>query len=300
MSHSRWWPLSQDANKASGVCSVCRATRQWHLKDGTVHKHGPRDRPCAGSHKPPLGAGGDHTVTASTAAANSSVGRSAVPPSDPASAITSVHPQLKWSPTEGQVIKHIPKSARPLCASHLAGVLRAIVAKPHDYCNWLSLFNWSTSILHPPKRGGKRHNLTNSIKKRILIFQANLQWCVLPETASRPRTKHHQLISSWLRQLPLSEKMAICEPLSDCCARRTHQPRRLWKTCASCRRSIHKHLRLADLSLTRRSSLLRRWKSQMYERPCCHSLLARLAAQMGCVHSILKICCYVESPAHIS
>ena len=48
------WPLSQDANKAFGICSVCRATRQLHLKDGTVHKHGPRDRPCPGSNKPPL------------------------------------------------------------------------------------------------------------------------------------------------------------------------------------------------------------------------------------------------------
>jgi len=36
----------QDANKSSGVCSVCQATRQLHHKDGKVH-----DKPCPGSNK---------------------------------------------------------------------------------------------------------------------------------------------------------------------------------------------------------------------------------------------------------
>src|SRR3989442_4397539 len=52
---SQSWPLSKNANKRSGVCSICQATRQLHLKDGTVHVHGPRKRPCPGSDKPPLG-----------------------------------------------------------------------------------------------------------------------------------------------------------------------------------------------------------------------------------------------------
>jgi len=170
MSHSRWWPVSQEANKSSGACSVCRATRQLHLKDGTIHKHSPCDRPCAGSHKPPLGAGIDHTTSTAAAAVNSSVNASIAPSSDSVSATASAHSQLRWSPTECAVIKHIPKSARPLCASHLAGVLRPVVAKPHDFSSWLSVFNWSTSILHPPKRGGKWHNLTNTTKKRIADF----------------------------------------------------------------------------------------------------------------------------------
>ena len=50
----RTWALSQDANKSSGVCCVCRATRQLHHKDGKVHRHGPCDKPCPGSNKLPI------------------------------------------------------------------------------------------------------------------------------------------------------------------------------------------------------------------------------------------------------
>ena len=53
---SQHWPLSQTAGKFSSTCSVCLATRQLHLKDGKIHRHGPRDNPCAGSNKPPLDA----------------------------------------------------------------------------------------------------------------------------------------------------------------------------------------------------------------------------------------------------
>ena len=50
----KYWPLSQDANKPSGVCAVCWSVRQLHLKDNTVHHHGPRDHPCAGLDRSPL------------------------------------------------------------------------------------------------------------------------------------------------------------------------------------------------------------------------------------------------------
>ena len=55
MSQSQPWPLSQKAAKQSGVCSICFATRQIHLKDGTLHLHGPRHKPCPGSNLPPIG-----------------------------------------------------------------------------------------------------------------------------------------------------------------------------------------------------------------------------------------------------
>jgi len=32
-------------------------TRQLHNKDGTVHKHGPKNNRCPGSHKAPLSIG---------------------------------------------------------------------------------------------------------------------------------------------------------------------------------------------------------------------------------------------------
>ena len=49
-------------------------------------------------------------------------------------------------------------------------MLHNIVARPEVATNWISLFSWSSSILQPAKRGGKRHNLTNVVKKWISEF----------------------------------------------------------------------------------------------------------------------------------
>jgi hypothetical protein len=43
---SQKWALLLTANKASGVFPVCKATRQLHLKDGTLHLHGHRVNRC--------------------------------------------------------------------------------------------------------------------------------------------------------------------------------------------------------------------------------------------------------------
>ena len=47
------WPLSQNINKQKGLCNFCKSGRQLHLKNDTIHLHGPRKNPCPGSHKLP-------------------------------------------------------------------------------------------------------------------------------------------------------------------------------------------------------------------------------------------------------
>src|SRR6218665_2912737 len=47
------------SSKAKGICSVCFKTRKLHDKDGNVHLHGPRRKPCKGSKEPPA-----HTIDA--------------------------------------------------------------------------------------------------------------------------------------------------------------------------------------------------------------------------------------------
>ena len=39
MFQSQKWPLSQNAHKSSGECSVCHTVRQLHNSTGTVHRH---------------------------------------------------------------------------------------------------------------------------------------------------------------------------------------------------------------------------------------------------------------------
>jgi len=50
--------------------------------------------------------------------------------------------------------------------------LRKVVSDPDSTTNWLDLFNWGYTVLYPPKRGGKRHNLSQIIKRRISSFAA--------------------------------------------------------------------------------------------------------------------------------
>ena len=156
---SEKWPLSQLANKSNGTCSFCLATRQLHLRNGTIHKHGPRDDPCPRSHKPPLQASTAPPPSAFTGDTG-------------ASPVQSSLPSAVWSPSESTLIKHIPKSARASYPSHLASLLGKVVANPNSAANWLELFNWGNTVLHPPKRGGRRHKLGKTIKDRISAYGA--------------------------------------------------------------------------------------------------------------------------------
>ena len=173
MSQSHWWPLSQNANKSNGICSVCHATFQLHLRDGTVHRHGPRESPCPGSHKPPLGQAASASASQPVQQSVSPVPQNRATSSSESPTQTEDSPSTSWQPVDWAIIKRIPKSARAACAGHLAGLLRTTVAHPELASNWLALLNWGGSILCAPKRGGKRNNLSSCIKKRVSSYSAN-------------------------------------------------------------------------------------------------------------------------------
>ena len=215
MLSSQTWRLSQEANKASGVCSVCLNVRQLHLKDGLVHRHGPRHKPCAGSHKPPLAVTSSQTDSLDCGAQNSQQevasscqfdlagsGPSSMPnlesvalsgvkcmpsvtcsfasASSDVSRDTREHPVWFSSYSSG-IIKHIPKSARSVCASHLAGLFNQVVTHASDIDRWFDILCWPKTILFIPKRGGKRHNISSELKKRI---------CAWPSDGARPHLPH--------------------------------------------------------------------------------------------------------------
>ena len=169
---SQWWPLSQEANKSSGTCSVCLAVRQLHLRDGTVHKHGPRGNPCLGSNKPPLDSHHLHVPSSAPDQPSVSGGDGALG-SVPHTA--DVQSADIWSPADTPIIKHIPKSVRATCASHLTSLLEAVVAQPNIISNWTALFSWANTVLQIPKRAGKRHRLSATIRNRISGFSTTFQ-----------------------------------------------------------------------------------------------------------------------------
>jgi len=105
-------------------------------------------------------------------------------PSNSASSVDITQLTPIWSPA-----KHIPKSARTSCASHLAALLRKTVSNPDSTSNWLELFNWGHIVLHAPKRGGigKRHNLTSAIKLRISTYSAGQPDCEFANSIDKAR-----------------------------------------------------------------------------------------------------------------
>lgn len=177
--HRQTWALSQEANKASGICSSCHAVRQIHLKNGTIHQHGPRKSRCPGSNKQPL----DSIPPASSSQPATSKPYSLVSvatTSDDSAISTntiansqSIVPNLlsfcEHPVITGGLIKHIPKSARPTCATFMSRLLNTVNANIDNLEAWTSILNFGKNILRKPARTGRRHNLANIIKKRTDI-----------------------------------------------------------------------------------------------------------------------------------
>ena len=63
---------------------------------------------------------------------------------------------------------------------------------PSSTSKWFDLFNWGGSVLQPPRRGGKRHNLAVTIKKRISTFQDR---ATLGAPAESGSAKRHGTVS---------------------------------------------------------------------------------------------------------
>jgi hypothetical protein len=168
--HSQSWALSQEANKKSGTCSVCFATRQLHNKDGIIHRHGPRDNPCSGSHLLPLS---QSTITASqlVQATSTSIRPAVFTLSNSATVISSgqqssgdtvqhpVHCAL--------VLKRIPKNARVHVGNLLQKLINDVLQHPSSLVSWSRLLGFPSACLTKPCRGGKSRNLTTAIINQV-------------------------------------------------------------------------------------------------------------------------------------
>jgi hypothetical protein len=191
---SQRWPVSQEANKSKGTCSICFETHQLHLRGNTVHLHGPRAARCQGSNRLPLA---PHSVSQGVAAPtrspapqgivtapqglvtalssprslpvthpalSSTVSGSAAPgsQSQTQSLPSAAHPVVKCP-----IIKHIPKSARPACCSALAGILSNIVQNRANFSALSKLFDFCPSVLSIPPKSGSNVSISSIIKARL-------------------------------------------------------------------------------------------------------------------------------------
>ena len=150
-----------------GTCSGCGLTRRLHSDGRLVYRHGPHNKPCPGSGKPPTsiidhsqssdisGAAGIRVPGVSSQVC-AAIDAASVQGSDPLPHVT----------CGGPTIKHIPKTARVACVGRLTQLLDEVLDSPGDEGRWLNLLNFGGDILSKPSRGGKRHSLSAQIKKR--------------------------------------------------------------------------------------------------------------------------------------
>ena len=151
---------------------MCLSVFKTKSLDGTLHNHGHRNAPCPGSNRLPLIIDAD--VLSSTGVINipdSSADASFEDSTD------STHPLIKVTKLslnpvahpiyKGQLIKRIPKAARRCCADLLRSLLQDVVDNPDSSVKWTNLFNFGSSILRKPVRGGKSRNLSKTIMKRV-------------------------------------------------------------------------------------------------------------------------------------
>jgi hypothetical protein len=166
---------SRKAVKGSGRCYIYWAVFKTHASDGTIHRHGPRSSPCPGSDKQPGSLDtqqqvpGGANITVSVPDTNSTtVSTSLV--STPSQNDVLVHPAHR-----GQILKRIPKGARPAAANLLQKLINDVLqhssSSPSSTSSWSRLLDFSTSCLVKPARGGKSRNLTTFIVKQLRQYE---------------------------------------------------------------------------------------------------------------------------------
>src|SRR6218665_3015901 len=134
-------PQSQSKKppKPFGTCSHCLATRRLHSGGSLVHLHGHREEPCEGSNCPPL----EHTARS---------GGDTGPLLDPAPVCGSSadYVSVNHPETNGPLLRHICKGARPACSQALTSTLNAICKTPNSIEIWTALLDFAPSLLAKP------------------------------------------------------------------------------------------------------------------------------------------------------
>ena len=145
----------------TGTCPVCRRSGIHVVNTtGLLRNHGPHNNRCNGGRARPL-PGTQHPVQNQPILASQSQA-AASPASSAAQTDVITHPQMN-----SQILKRIPKGARPAAANLLQKLIRDVLLHPSSSSHWTKLLGFSSNCLAKPSRGGKSRNLTTQIVKQI-------------------------------------------------------------------------------------------------------------------------------------
>src|SRR6218665_137152 len=181
-------PPPRASKKARGTCSECRLEFFLHSSDGKLHLHGHRSEPCTGSGTLPLriyqstqpNPLREDCGLDSSNNTNKDMAALRLPnQSDPTELEANtqeldgiaVLDNTNWDKTPHpimrfKILKRIPKAARPVTGRFLTFIINKILREADNPAHWHMLLTFGTGIMEQLRRGGKRHNLTATIKSR--------------------------------------------------------------------------------------------------------------------------------------
>lgn len=164
--------LSTSRSRRLGTCSSC--LRQLSLtSSGSIHSHGPHDKPCPGSGCTPAASSVTMFGHASSSS-SSTVGHGIDSQPDDASSVQlTVHQQTELllqvlnKARCRPVLKYIPKASRFLAASKLSTLLDRVVTNPDNIVAWEQLLLFTHSCFGSPGRAGQKKNLKSSLATKV-------------------------------------------------------------------------------------------------------------------------------------
>lgn len=158
----------------TGTCTVCKRDGLHVVNTtGLLRTHGPRGNECRGSRCRPVQQLQQSTTqptspqqTVNPSPINNATQATATVTSTPAHTETANHP-----PVNSQILKRIPKGARPAVSNLLHKIVQDVLLHPTSTECWSRLFGFSSACLVKPGRGGKSRNLTTSVVKQVRQYE---------------------------------------------------------------------------------------------------------------------------------
>ena len=174
--------LSNNAGR-TGSCAVCKRDRIYIVNTtGLLRQHGPHDNRCKGGRSRPL-PGSQRSTLSRPSSSDVDPSQTVTITSTSAATGATLSSQsdiLQHPHSNTQILKRIPKGARPAAANLLHKLIRDVLQHPSSTTSWSKFLGFSGACFAKPSRGGKSHNLTTCIVKQVQQYDTSTEPITVP------------------------------------------------------------------------------------------------------------------------